>query len=634
MFTGSLSVLIRYALRCKKDVAWFHRDETVKKKCKMKIPASPLFHHEEDPASHYHSGVVLFNNRQYDEAIVHFQKALELNPSLVPAYNYLGSAFYQKKQVNESVKYYQKAIQVNPADPAAYMNLGVLFHNGRQHEKAISCFQAALRFNPNLYQAYDYMGLMFTMANNIDKAVESYQSSLLIKPDSDMALVNLGNLIAVEGKLNEAEDYYKRALQINPDNIIAHEAFVCNMPYNPHYDEQTIFSEHRRVAEKFAEPLSVFVLPHINDRSVSRTLRIGYFSPDFKRHPVAYFIEPILAAHNRDTFEVFCYSNGGLCDDTTERIRNAADQWRNISELSDENAAEAVRRDRIDILVDLAGHTDNNRILLFARKPAPVQVTWIGYPATTGLTTMDYKIVDHYTDPPGRSEQYYSEKLIRLPESFLSYLPDRDSPEAGPLPALTKGHITFGSFNNFKKVRPEAFELWANILNSLPDSCFMLKSIVFSDKNICRYTTDMFMRRGISAERITLLPWVSSTREHLACYHEIDIGLDTFPYNGTTTTCEAMWMGVPVITLQGNTHASRVGASLLSNAGVPDLIAKTTDDYLSTAVNLAKDLERLQSLRDRLRNMMMNSPLCNAKKLTMDLEVCYRKMWERWCRSG
>ena len=300
--------------------------------------------------------------------------------------------------------------------------------------------------------------------------------------------------------------------------------------------------------------------------------------------------------------------------------------------MSDEEVAELIRKDKIDILVDFAGHTANNRILLFARKPAPIQVSWIGYLATTGLSTIDYKIVDSYTDPPGKTEQFYTEKLIRLPESFLCYLPDKDSPEVGPLPALSTGHITFGSFNNFAKVTPEVFTLWARILNELPDSRLILKGKSFSDKTTCQYAINMFTERGISAERITLQSWDPSPK-HLESYNQVDIGLDTFPFNGATTTCEAIWMGVPVITLAGTAYHSRVGVSLLSNVGLPELIAKTHDEYIGIAVNLASDIEKLQLLRKSLRDRMSHSPLTDAKRFTANLEMCYHKMWENWCNS-
>jgi protein O-GlcNAc transferase len=301
--------------------------------------------------------------------------------------------------------------------------------------------------------------------------------------------------------------------------------------------------------------------------------------------------------------------------------------------MSDEQVTELIRKDEIDILVDLAGHTASNRILVFARKPAPIQINWIGYPPTTGLSTIDYKIVDNYTDPLGKTEHFYTEKLIRMPESFLCYLPDRESSEVGNLPTLTSGYITFGSFNNFAKVSPEVMELWANILNAMPDSRLILKAKSFSDRSTCEYVRDVFNLKGIAEERTELLSWEPSTTGHLDIYNRIDISLDTFPYNGTTTTCEALWMGVPVITLAGTAYASRSGVSLLSNVGLPDLVATTFDEYFSIAIDLAKDSKRLQSLRKNLRDMMKYSPLCDAKRFTINSERCYRKMWETWCQS-
>jgi protein O-GlcNAc transferase len=584
------------------------------------------------PLSDYDLGVKCFNDHQYDEAIVHFQKALESNPTLLHAYNYLGNAFQEKKLFDMAMAYYKKALQINPHDATAYINLGILLHNTQQYEEAIKYFSAALKLNPNLFQVYDYMGFLFTMQNDFGKATECYQSSLAINPNSEMALVNLGNLLALQGKLNEAEQLSQRALQINPNNFKAYGSFLFRMLYNPKYDIQDIFSEHLRVAGKFAEPLSVSIVPHTNERIIDRRLRIGYVSPDFKRHAVAYFIEPVLGAHNRELFEVFCYSNADASDNTTERIKTNIDQWRDIGTVSDEKVAELIRNDTIDILIDLAGHTAKGRILLFARKPAPVQVTWIGYPPTTGLSTIDYKIVDRYTDPPGTTERFYTEELIRLPESFVCYLPDRESPEVGPLPAHATGHITFGSFNNFQKVTPQVLEVWARILHAVPRSCLMLKSQIFSDKGTCHYATSVLKEKGIDEYRI-IVQSADPSPKHLESYNAVDIGLDTFPFNGLTTTCEAMWMGVPVICLAGTGYAARAGVSLLSNVGLPECIAWTADEYISLAVTLANDVRRLQLLRGHLRHMMEDSPLCDAKRFTANLEMCYRRIWEKWCHS-
>ena len=406
------------------------------------------------------------------------------------------------------------------------------------------------------------------------------------------------------------------------------------MLYNPRYEAQTIFFEHLKFANQFEGPLLPGITPHRNEKTPGRRLRIGYVSPDFRRHSVAYFIEPVIAFHNREDFEIFCYSLAPVEDEVTDRIRGYANHWTSIVGMSDAMAAESIREDGIDILVDLSGHTSNNRILLFARKPSPVQVSWIGYPATTGLSTMDYKIVDGYTDPPGLTDPYYTEHLIRLPESFLCYLPDKESPEVKALPALKSGHITFGSFNNFTKETPEVLALWSEMLKRIPHSRLILKAKSFTDGGSRDYVMGIFAGHGIDPERIELLAYALSFPGHLGLYNRIDIALDPFPYNGTTTTCEALWMGVPVITLAGNTHASRVGMSLLSNIGLPEFVAKTSEEYLAITVNLADDLNRLRSLRESLRERMNKSALTDSKKFIAGIEALYRRIWEKWCVSS
>jgi predicted O-linked N-acetylglucosamine transferase (SPINDLY family) len=302
--------------------------------------------------------------------------------------------------------------------------------------------------------------------------------------------------------------------------------------------------------------------------------------------------------------------------------------------MSDQIAADLIHEDKIDILIDLAGYTANNRIPIFTFKPAPVQVTWIGYPATTGLSAMDYKAIDSYTDPPGMTEQFYTEKLIRLPESYLCYLPYRDSPDILDLPCLKAGHITFGSFNNLSKTSERVIETWSQILTLVPNSHLIMKTFSLSDAMVCNYVMEKFNQKGINSNKISLLPIDLSTKSHLDKYNRIDIGLDTFPYNGTTTACEALWMGVPVITLSGKTHASRVGVSLLSNVGHKELIANAQEDYIEIAVKLAHDRERLLSLRRGLRDRMAQSPLTDAKRFTANLEKSYREIWIQWCKTA
>jgi predicted O-linked N-acetylglucosamine transferase (SPINDLY family) len=360
-------------------------------------------------------------------------------------------------------------------------------------------------------------------------------------------------------------------------------------------------------------------------------LRVGYVSADFRQHSVAFFIEPVIEAHDRRGFEVICYSNVAWPDAVTMRMRKLADQWRDIARRCDEDVAEQIRRDGVDILVDLAGHTDGNRLLVFARKPAPVQVTYLGYPDTTGLRTMDYRLTDAYADPPGETEPYHSEELVRLARCFLCYRPATESPEVGELPALAAGTVTFGSFNSFAKVTEEVMGAWSRILLAVPESRLVLKAKGLGQAEARERAGEVFERHGIAPQRVEMTGQSESFVEHLRAYQCVDIALDTFPYNGTTTTCEALWMGVPVITLAGRSHVWRVGMSLLSNAGLPELIAATLDDYVAAAARLAGDVDGLRQMRRGLRQRLGASALTDAAGFTRRLEEAYRGIWANWC---
>ncbi|MEW6585481.1 MAG: tetratricopeptide repeat protein [Nitrospirota bacterium] len=583
--------------------------------------------------AYYNLGFALQGKKQLDAAIDSYKKALQINPALAEVQNSVGYILAEKGQMDEAVTYFQKAITLNPNYAGAYYNLGLALQNKGQFEEAITYYQKAIDISPDYADAYYNLGNVLQNKGQFEEAITCYQNVIHLSPNFHMAYNNLGVIYTVNGQLNEAEIHLRRALQINPDLSITYSNLLFNMNYNSRYNPQDIFSEHLLFAKKFAEPLSYVIPAHTNGRQANRRLRIGYCSPDFRRHSVAYFIEPVLAARDRGHFEVFCYSNSSVIDEVTNRVQEHADQWRNIVGMSDEEVTELIRKEEIDILVDLAGHTANNRILVFTRKPSPVQVSWIGYPATTGLSSMDYKIVDAFTDPPGMTEQFYSEKLLRLPDSFLCYMPEANSPDISLLPTLVSGHITFASFNDIAKISPEVIALWSEILKEVQDSRMVMKSKGFSDGSTRQRFLTLFHQNGVDSDRLRLLPFMHSTSDHLAAYNNIDIALDTFPYNGTTTTCEAMWMGVPVITLSGCTHVSKVGVSLLSNVGLPELIAKTHDEYIATAVNLASDIEKLRLLRRSLRDRMSHSPLTDARRFTANLEMCYRKMWENWCNS-
>jgi protein O-GlcNAc transferase len=563
-----------------------------------------------------------------------YRKILKKQPNNAGAYYELGNVLQDKGQLKEAMLCYKKTITFDPKFSGSYNNLGNVLRKSGRFEEAIYYYQQAIALAPNCAGSYYNLAQAIHDNGNLEEAITYYQKALQIDPTIANAYYSLGKALKELGVLEEAVACYHKALKLNPNHVYAYNNILLLMNYTSRYDSQTIFSEHRRFAKQIAEPLYPHLFHYTNDRSPSRRLKVGYVSPDFRIHSVNYFIWPVLASHTHDRLEIFCYSDVNAPDNVTERLQGYADHWRNIAGMQDHEVAELVLKDGIDILVDLAGHTGNNRMLLFARKPAPVQVSWLGYPNTTGLSTIDYRIVDPYTDPHGLTDLFCTEKLLRLPESFLCYLPDQNSPDVGPLPAVASGYTTFGSFNIFTKVTEEVLALWSDVLKNVPHSHLVLKTKSFFDKQICERVMKTFGQNGIHSGRVELLGHEEHFLSHLSLYNRIDIGLDTFPYSGTTTTCEALWMGVPVITLAGNRHASRVGVSLLSNTGLTDLIAKTRDEYVDIAVNLAADTQRLQKLRENLRPMMKKSPLTDAKRFTENLENSYRYMWEMWCQSA
>jgi predicted O-linked N-acetylglucosamine transferase (SPINDLY family) len=346
---------------------------------------------------------------------------------------------------------------------------------------------------------------------------------------------------------------------------------------------------------------------------------------------VAYFFEPLLEAHDRATFEVFCYAAASFADDTTRRLQAMAPHWQFVAGIKDADLQRQVRADGIDILVELAGHTANTRIDAFAPKPAPVTLAWLGYPTTSGLPTIDYRITDGVADPPGEADRLHTETLVRLPNGFLCYRPPAEAPEVAPPAYREQGHITFGSFNAMSKVNGAVVAAWARILTAVPGSRLLLKGIILADEGVRQHFLDQFAQGGASADRIELLPRTASMAEHLAGYGRINIGLDPFPYNGTTTTCEALWMGVPVVTLRGDRHSARVGASLLSRLGLEELVAGSPEDYVGRAIDLAGNPDQLEALRVGMRARMRASPLRDEPGFARQFEAALRDLWRRWC---
>ncbi len=620
------------------------------------------------PMYHNSLGVVLRGQGKLDEAIECYQKALDLRPDFTGVYNNLGNVLKDQGRLDEAIECYQKALRLKPDFADAHNNLGMMLKDQGRLDEANECYQNALRLKPDFAGAHYNLGNVLADQGRLDEAMESYRKALRLKPDFADAHNNLGNVLADggrldeaiqclqnalrlkpdfagaynnlgmmlrdQGRLDEAIECYRKALQLEPDSPSVNSNFLLTLHYHDQIDRVQLFSEHLAWAAKHASPFVTAIQSHLNDRAPARRLRVGYVSPDFRGHSVAYFIEAVIASHDCTAIETICYSDVLQPDSVTNRLKGLASCWRVIVGMSDEQVADTVRNDQIDILVDLSGHTARNRMLLFARKPAPIQVTYLGYPNTTGLSTIDYRITDSLTDPRGKADHLCVEELFRLPERFLCYKPPEKTPSVTKIPAQERGSITFGSFNHRAKITPEVVKLWSRILTLVGNARLILKSKSLSAATTQELLMGMFIQNGISPERIEFVSHIPSQFEHLKLYNSIDIALDTFPYNGTTTTCEAMWMGVPVIALAGESHASRVGVSLLSNVGLPELIAEYTEEYVEKAVQLAGDLERLQALHANLRSMMVRSPLMDAEGFTRSLEKAYRQMWRRWCHGA
>ena len=584
--------------------------------------------------AHNNLGMMLKDQGRLDEAIECYQKALDLKPDFAGAHYNLGNVLADQGRLDEAIECYQKALRLKPDFADAHNNLGNVLKDQGRRDEAMKCYQKALRLKPDFADAHNNLGNVLADGGRPDEAIQCLQKALRLKPDFAGAYNNFGSVLGDQGRLDEAIQCYRKALQLEPDSPSVHSNFLLTLHYHDQVDRVQLFSEHLAWAAKHASPFVTAIQSHLNDRAPARRLRVGYVSPDFRGHSVAYFIEAVIASHDCTAIETICYSDVVQPDSVTNRLKGLASCWWDIVGMSDEQVADTVRNDQIDILVDLSGHTARNRMLLFARKPAPIQVTYLGYPNTTGLSTIDYRITDSLTDPRGKADHLCVEELFRLPDSFLCYKPPEKTPSVTKIPAQETGSITFGSFNHRAKITPEVVKLWSRILTLVGNARLILKSKSLSAATTQELLRRMFIQNGISPERIEFVSHIPSQFEHLKLYNSVDIALDTFPYNGTTTTCEAMWMGVPVIALAGETHASRVGVSLLSNVGLPDLIAKYTEEYVEKAVQLAGDLERLQALRANLRSMMVRSPLMDARGFTRSLEEAYRQMWRRWCHGA
>jgi len=490
--------------------------------------------------------------------------------------------------------------------------------------------EEALELEPEQADALHLMGLMAHRLRDLDFATEYFERSIRARPYDAVFHNNLGSVLVDSGRTEEAAVVFRQALALDPGSRAARTNLLFVLALLPSARPEEVYAEHLAWANIHADPLLAQTQVHRNSRDPERRLRIGYVSADFRQHALSYFVEPALARHEREAFEVFCYHGGSVVDEVTRRLMPHAEHWNNIADVDDTRAAGLVRADKIDILIDVSGHTSGNRLLLFARKPAPLQVSFLGYLNTTGMKAIDYRISDSYADPPGVSDCVHTEKLLRLPRTLWCYRPPEDAPPVSELPALRRGHVTFASFNHIAKLNPRVLELWAGLLRQVPGSRLLVMAV--PDEGVA-----VRIRRGLTGideDRVSTLGRLGRAG-YWQQFAAVDIALDPFPYAGGATTCDTLWMGVPVVTLAGDFGFSRSGVTILANAGLSHLIAQTAADYVSLARGLACDLEGLARLRRGMRERLRSSPLTDASAYARDLESAYRNIWREWCdREG
>jgi predicted O-linked N-acetylglucosamine transferase (SPINDLY family) len=580
----------------------------------------------DDAAARSNLGVALDQAGRPDEAIAAYHSAIAIEPGHAWAHANLGNVLNAQGRLDEAVAVYQRALQLDPGLAEVHSNLGsVLLELGRSAEAIAAC-ERALELKPEHPQACHNLGCALRAAGRLDEAMAAFERAVQLDPRSAEAHNALGQVFKEQGLHDAALACFRKALEWNPDFLAAASNLLYTLHFHPDVDAPALLAAHRQWARRFAEPLAAEIQPHSNSPEQDRRLKVGFISPDLRDHPLARALLPWFPHVDRQRIAIVCYSDTRVADGVTERLRGLADAWRDTRALSDAGLAGQVRGDGIDILVDLAQHTAKNRLLVFARKPAPVQATMLGMPGTTGLSTMDYRLTDPHLDPPALGDSSATERSIGLPHCYWCYEPPANAPAVGLPPAKRRGFVTFGCLNQFAKVSHPALELWARILRSVPKSRLLVHSQPGQHREAVRR---LFEDCGVAPDRIEFAARIPR-HQYLARYHDIDLCLDPFPYSGGISTLDALWMGVPVITLAGRTAVGRSGVSILANLGLPELTARTPEEYMATAVAWAGDLGRLAELRSGMRQRMRSSAIMDGRQYAVDMEAVFREMWRGW----
>jgi protein O-GlcNAc transferase len=579
--------------------------------------------HPKYPEAHNTLALILKAQGNLQQAIASYQRAIDLRPGYADAYNNLGIAFQSKGLMDEAITAFERSVSIKADLADAQSNLGFALKEKGFADRALIAFEKALVLKPKLLSAHLNLGLFYRERGNLDQSLVWYHKALTLHPETPLTLNGLANTEKDRGNVVQALTYFRQALALSPDSSTLNSNLLYTLHFQPDVDAQSILEEHRQWDQRIAVPLRNEMPATQSDPLGHRRIRVGYVSSDLRGHVVGRHLLPLLANHNHAQFEIFCYTGVRNPDAFTHQLQQHADQWRNTLGLSDSQLAELVRADRIDILVDLTLHMAATRLLAFAQKPAPIQLTYLGYCSTTGLSAMDYRLSDPYLDPPGTDHDYV-EQTIRLPRTYWCYQLKGATPDVSALPAERAGHVTFGCLNNFAKVSTRAQDVWARLLVNVPHSCLVIHCGHGSHRV---QLVERFARVGVSSDRIHFFTG-GTWDTYMHQYNQIDIALDPFPYGGGITTCDGLWMGVPIVTLTGQTAVGRGGTSILSNLGLPELIARDVEEYLRIAADLANDLPRLVELRQTLRQRIQQSSLMDAVTFARDFETVYRRLAE------
>jgi predicted O-linked N-acetylglucosamine transferase (SPINDLY family) len=576
---------------------------------------------------HYNLGAVHAAMKDYGRAAACYGRALELEPDHFDAAYSLGTVLGQAGKPGEALQALETALGLSPGDAASLTAKSAALETLGRSGEAVAAARLATVADASIPEAWTNLGTALGSSGDLIEAEAAHRRALEVDPGYATGHYNLGNALNDLWRSSEARAAFRHALEIDPDDASARGNHLINLLYDEEASEATLFEEHQKWAPAGNGDAGFEGAPE-----PERRLRIGYVSPDFRTHSCAYFLAPLFASHDKDRFEIFAYSNNARSDDVTDSLRATVDHWRELANADDQSGAAMVAADNIDILVDLAGYSRGGRLGVFAAKPAPVQISWLGYAATTGLGAMDYRITDAIADPEGAADDLHIETLIRLAGGFHCYEPPA-APEVTPPPVVAGGHITFASFNNPAKINKGVIKVWAAVLDAVPNSRLLLKGRGLDQAPVRSRLLAAFADAGVAEGRIETLAWVPRDQSPLSVYGRADIALDTFPYNGTTTTFEALWMGLPVVTLAGQRHSGRVGASLLAHAKLDLEIPETADGYVQLAKALAGAPERLAAFRSGVRGRLLASPLLNGPGFAAKMEAAYRDVWRRWCRE-